>query len=183
MLRVRTQWNGEQGAPYLSTMFFAGTSEDDALAAVTAVNAYWGFLNPVISDALSWVVEGSVASIDEEDGHLLDVLEVGSIGGTGADSGDVLPYAIQGLARWLTGHVLGGRVLRGRNFIPGPTETSNTDGRPTSSYIAKVVAGGAILMADADTTLVVWSRQNQAAFEVTGLNCWGQWAELRSRRD
>jgi hypothetical protein len=183
MLRVRTQWNGEQGAPYLSTMFFAGTNEDDALAAVTAVNDYWEFLNPVISDALTYVVEGSVASIDEETGVLLGVLEVGSIGGVGADSGDVLPYAIQGLARWLTGTVINGHVLRGRNFIPGPTEASNTDGRPTSSYIAKVVAGGALLLADADTTLVVWSRRNERAIEVNGLNCWGQWAELRTRRD
>jgi len=35
MLRVRTAWTASQGAPYLSTMFFAGDTSTAAIAAAT----------------------------------------------------------------------------------------------------------------------------------------------------
>jgi len=183
MLRVRTAFTGITGAPYLSTLYFAGTNGDDADAAASAVSDYWVFLAPVISSNVSFVVDPDVASIDEEDGTMLDSFPVSVDSGSGSASGDMLPYTTQGLQRWSTGQVRGGRVVRGRTFVPGAVVGNNDDGVPDGAYIDKVQTAGNDLISDGASTLLVWSRKNQTAIEVTAAGCWAQWAELRSRRD
>jgi len=183
MLRVRTVFSGATGAPYLSTLYFAGTNGDDADAAASAVSDYWIYMSPIISTAVSFVIEGDVAVIDEEDGTLLDSHPVSVDGGSGSASGDMLPFTTQGLQRWATGQVRGGRVVRGRTFVPGAVVGNNDSGVPDAAYVAKVIDAGNTLIADADSTLLVWTRKNQSALEVTAAGCWSSWAELRSRRD
>lgn len=183
MLRVRTNFTGLTGAPYLTTHYFGGTNESDATSAVVAVAAFYEACKVRINSNLTWAVSGEVASIDEVTGDLVDVFSVGDSLNTGTDSNDGLPFTSQGLIRWGTSNIVSGRRLRGRTFMPGPTEGYNTAGRPTATYGSTVGPAAAALIADADTTLLVWSKTHGVAHEVTGYSVWNQWAELRSRRD
>lgn len=183
MLRVRTGWSGLQGAPYLSTMFFDGTDLTAATNAVTATHAFWTAIKDRIHSSCAWTVSGEVEVIVPATGTLSAVYSVGDTHGVGADTNDLLPFTVQGLLRWNTGVITGGRRLRGRNFIPGPTEGYSTLGIPASSYISNIAAGAAGLIADAGSVLGVWSRKNGVFEPVTGYSVWNEWGSLLSRRN
>jgi len=133
---------------------------------------------------LSWSIEGFAGVIDDTDGSLVGVDTIaGGNSGTGESADDPAPYATQGLMQLFTGTVAGGRLLKGRTYIPGVTEASNTDGRPKDTYLTDIVAAYNALAAVTDAELLVWSRKNGLSAPVTGAAAWTQWAVLRSRRD
>lgn len=183
MLRVRTQIVGTGGSPFLSTAYFAGTNASDASNAVNAMGDFWTAMAGAMDDSLTIRVLNEVDSISETTGELLDVLSTSGFTTAGSAGDDPLPPATQGLLRLITGEVVAGRAVKGRWFIPGATEGSNVGGFPTSGYQTTLVGAIDDLIANADTTLLVWSKKNGQGIAVSGWSVWGQWASLRSRRD
>lgn len=179
-LRVRTTWLGMLGSPYLSTMYFSGNDQTAADGAVAAVAAFWGDLQGRISNQLDWQTLPDVDDI-APGGGLQGIFNVTPATGSGGAAGDPLPTANQGLIRWRTLNFTGGRNLRGRTFIPGPTEAFNDQG-PISTYISQLQTAADNLLGSS-ATLMIWSRTYNGFHEAVVGSVWNRFAVLRSRRD
>ena len=186
ILRVRTVFVGVTGSPWLSTLWFAGATasptQAEADAAVAAAGAFWGAVDANMSNLVTWSTEPSVGVID------LSGVQTGAYTttpqtGTGASAGSLLPFAVQGLIRTLTGSFVGGRQIRGRIFVPGLTELQTGAGVMDSATITAFNLAISNLIADVNSSLVVFSRVNNAVSTVIAGSTWNQLAVLRSRRD
>lgn len=183
MLRVRTVLTASIGAPYLSTMFFFGSSSSEANSAASAVGTFWYNLRGSMNGSLTYTTETDVAQIDPATGTLLDIFVVSPFTGSGTLESEILPPTTQGLISWGTGAIVGGKRLQGRTFIPGATESSNSNGVPDTPYKYNLDNAAVSLLGDIDATLAIWSRKNGTERAVTGGSAAAYWAELRSRRD
>lgn len=182
MHRVQTIATGLQGGEWLSTMYFS-TSGGSAAAAKSAVTAFWTACAPVISSNVSMVVQADVFDIDPADGAILGVEVTTQTTVLGTESASPLAGATQGLLRLFTGAYLGGRQVRGRTYIWGPTVDQLASGGTSGTYRSTVNAAAATLIADAGSQLVVWSRKNEVAVPVSNGVMWTEFAVQRSRRD
>lgn len=185
LLRVRTQIGGSTQGPAVSNLFFAGSGSSDALAAHGAVADFWGDMLGLMVNYTTLLVEGEIAELDTASGQVIDVHSTDPVAHTGASASAALPPMTQGLLRFRTGVFRDGREVRGRIFIPGPTEEGNDIAKPTSSYRTTLASAGANL----GSSQVVYSRPTSpeagdGGFElVSGRSVWEKWAVLRSRRD
>jgi hypothetical protein len=190
VMRVRSDWTGGAGTPYVSTMYFAGTGALLAQDAVNAVVAFWNGIGDRIAAVTDVSVSPEVFVVNEVNGETtaLHNTTPGTVTTTAA--GEVMATAVQGLVRWTTGTYLNGRQIRGRQFLPSPTETDSTTGRPSSTYVTDVNANAATLVGLG--ILGVWRRpkfnaegtltRDGAFILANGSSCWTEWAVLRSRR-
>jgi hypothetical protein len=183
MYRVRTVITGGGGGPYLSTFYFDEVGGGTAVNAVADTVAFWNNLRPVVWNGLRFDTEAEVAVVAESTGHVTSVVVTPGGGNTFNDSGDPAPWATQGLIRWRTGTFIGGREVRGRTFVPGVTEASNTLGRPTPAYVTAITQAGLALIAMPNSTLVAWSKKNGDSAPTIAASGWTEFASLRSRRD
>lgn len=184
LCRLRTSWTGLQGAPYLSTIYFARVDSTTASDAADAVAALWSGCAADIRSTLAWEVEPDVATIDDVTGALVGVDNIsGGHAGNGTSTQESLPFATQGLLRLASNTVVSGRILKGHLFIPGPTENVGGEGTPTSGYKSSVLAAWADLLASGPAIPVIWSRKHGVSAPVLSASVWAQWAVLRSRRD
>lgn len=181
IMRVRTVFNGVQGAPYYSNLYFDATTPTP-VQVTNAVTQFWQDIKAVICNDLSWTVEGDVAVIDDVTGNISDIVQGTENSSVGTDSADMCPLTTQGLIRARTGTFVAGREIRGRIFIPCPSEGSNLQGAPTSTYTADLTGGAAALIT-AGVDWVIWSRARGQSAQVGSVSTWNQWATLRSRRD
>lgn len=184
MLRVRVTWTGPS-SPLLSTHYFTPDIENAASATAchVAVATFWNTVRAVIADDFVYTVQPAIAQMGT-DGQITGELIASNVASAvGQDAGDPLPFQTQGEVALLTSAFSAGRRLQGRLFIPGPTETSNTQGAPTSAYISTV--NGALQTYVADATNVdpeVWSRAHSVSAGVTSGIVRSGWRVLRSRR-
>lgn len=185
--RVRTVFTGVAGSPYWSNLYF-DVVPDQAQAEIVSdlVVGLWDDLDTDFLSALTATVQSEVASIDEATGNLLEVFPVtgGAVVGLGGTEG--LPAATQGLVRFLTDEIAGGRRIRGRCFLPSQLEANSALGVPSSAWrSAKDVRFNELIgeAEQAGSPLCVWSRKNGISANVTTASTWNQWAVLRSRRD
>lgn len=186
MLRLTGIWSGtQQGLPYYSTMYTGGTTQSDADAARAAFNGFWDGIKTLITTGLSVTLEPDVEIVDTPTGQVTGTFT--TLGGTtaGTASGDVLGPTQQGLLRLRTGTYSNGREVRGRWFIPGAVEGSNTLGAPVVGYTTLVAAEGQDLITAlvGNGSLVIYSPTYGTATVVNSASCWNRWAVLRSRRD
>lgn len=184
MIRVRTLWSGVAGAPLYTNHHFLGLLDaSTAAAAVANVEDFWNALEPSISSAFTYVIEGDVYEIAEASGEPTGVEVVTSVTGGGTNAGDGLPHANQGLISWSTGVFIAGRQLVGRTNVPGPTESSsNALGVPLGPYVDALNAAAVAMLASAPS-LAVYSRTAGVAHAVIGGTGRDYFAILRSRRD
>ena len=182
MYRIRTEFSGMQGAPWLSTMFFqegGGTAQQ----AVTAVGVFWGAVDARIDTEVNWTTLADVETVEQTTGDVTAVTSTTPATGTGGEATSSLPPATQGLVRWRTGQYIAGREVRGRTFIPGLVIGTDDNGQVISTYMTTVNNAAAALIADANSALTIWSRANNLERVVTSGTMWAQYAVLRSRRD
>jgi hypothetical protein len=168
--------------PGLSTFFFGGTGSADATAASSEVAAFWEALEPVMPGYGLWSIEPTVAEINAATGELEAFYPSTGEDGNGTDSSSQLPAQINGLLQVVTSSVAGGRLIRGRVFVPGPGEVSNETSFPTTTYRNTLQAAGNALLGGA-ATYGIWSRSNGMFYPATGVQVWNKWATLNSRRD
>lgn len=182
ILRVRTAFTGMTAGPAVSNLYFEGTGIANAVAANTAVGAFWGSLGSIIINYGAMTTENVVTEL-ALDGSLLAQHPVTPIVHTGTLTDDALPPATQGLLRLGTGYIVGRRQLIGRIFIPGACEVSNTTGGIVAAgYITTANAAAATLIS-ATIPWVVWSKRHTTSVAVSAASTSTKWATLRSRRD
>lgn len=185
MKRVQTVFSGRPGTPYYSNLYFQETvtpNDDDLIA---AVDAFWTAVLTYSSVGLTFVVSGEIATIDEVTGDILSVESNLSATGAGANSGNTMPPATQGLIRVLTPGYEGGRRVRGRIFVPSLTQAAGAD-RPLTAVRSLWETASSVLSAnalDSGHEWVVWSKTNGLTRVITGYSAWSEYAVLRSRRD
>lgn len=182
MFRVRTEWAGWPGSPALSTLYFADDGGQTAQNAANAAQAFWQALSGRIMSSSTWSIDTAVDTMTTAGVVTGTTAVTGTLTGVGSATGHSLPPATQGLIRWRTGSFTGGREIRGRTFIPTPSE-NDSDFNPTSGYISTLNTAAAALIADANSQLVVWSKTNTLIANATVGQAWTSWAVLRSRRD
>lgn len=187
ILRVRTSFAGTMpGLPYLGTFYFASLGDPitEAASAVTATGTFWNAVDAQFPDELSWSVQPDVAFINEVNGELVQLVTVAAPpSGVGTQTDEFLPTANQALLTWNTGQVVGGRLLKGKTFVPGITEAQVSNGALMSFYRTVVNNAAAALIADVSTSLMVWSRKNGTSRAATAGTTATKVAVLRSRRD
>lgn len=181
--RVRTALSGGSGGAGLSTMYFDATGGLTAQNAATAVRTFWATIANRISNNYTMTVEPLVYEINASTGQPVGVTGTTTTPVSGTDSADEEPWATQGLIFWNTGNFIGGREIRGRTFVPGPTSVSGSGGAPAAAYTAGLASAAAALIADVNTDLEVYSRLHTSAVSVSAASVWSKWAVLRSRRD
>jgi len=161
--RVRAVWTGIAGSPYLSTWYFANEI-DKGDEIVTALRKFLTSLKPCFYLGLSVNLEANHDILTAEDGKLLGS-ESSSPGAAivGTGSGELLPPQCQGVMRLTTGGIVNGRRVRGRFFVPAPTELSS-DGTPSTAFKDAINTAGSTLVVDSVATgpWVVYSRPLEA---------------------
>jgi len=188
LYRVRVNFSGGSGTPWLATHYFLG-SAGSAQQAATAVGVFWGAVDALINSGHDWATELDVTTIESSTGALTAVTATTQQTGTGALATERLPQATQGLLQWRTGGILGGKELRGRTFIPGLTEASNDSGDVVAATVTAVQAAASTLIGTANADLVIWKRPNPSGAGNGGYSSalvgsmWSKFAVLRSRRD
>lgn len=182
--RVEAEWTGLSGSPFLSVWNFRnepGAADDYA----EAVNDFLGVLSHLVHESLSVRVEPVQTIFDDTTGQPTGT-ETASQAYTPpmTGSGSMKSAATQGLLQLRTGVYAAGREIRGRLFIPAPTEGGG-DATPSPAYMADLTtAGNALVGAMTPTTAwVVYSRSRGQSADITSTSAWNQYAVLRSRRD
>jgi hypothetical protein len=161
--RVRGVWTGIAGSPYLSTWYFENEiGKSDQI--VTALRKFLTTLRPCFYLGLSVNLEASHDILTAEDGKLLGS-ESSTPGAaiTGTGSGELLPPQCQGVMKLSTAGIVNGRRVRGRFFVPAPTELSS-DGTPSATFKDAINTAGSTLVVDTVSTgqWVVFSRPLEA---------------------
>jgi len=183
MLRIRTAGTGSAaGVPYLSTMYFTGSTQTEADSAAAAVRAFWLAIQVRMLTGIQMQVESQVLVIDPGTGQPTNAFTTSTASVAGTGSGSALPTSNQGLVRWSTGVFIGGRQVRGRTFLPYVPVSENSGGRPIAGYVTAVAAAAATLVSVTSPEMVVWSRTHGVQPGVTGGSVWSEFAVLRSRR-
>jgi len=194
-MRVRTVFTGVAGAPFYNNLYFdAPDTLAGAQGAVDLVDTAWTTLTSIMAGSLFGTTEADVPVIDIPSGQMIGsyATSPGVIDPTSA--AEPLPWATQGLVRLSTADFINGRQVRGRIYVPGLTEASQSTGQPNSSTIASLANMAAVLVASTAADLFIYSRPHPdpddpdvtidgVASLVTGGSGWDQFAVLRSRRD
>lgn len=181
MIRVRATWAGIGGTPFLSTFYFDGSSQEAADDAASAVSTFLGAVDAQIDSGLTWSLVREVPVINASTGQPSSLYVVAAATGTGAVSGNQVPFASQAIVRWRTGVFVNGREIRGRTFLPG-LQGGSADGVLSSAQISAIDTAASALIADSNSELQVWSREHGQAADVISGTAWNQFGVLRSRR-
>ena len=194
---IRTTLTGIRGLPGVSSMFWQVTNDevgpDVERSPEDAKNRVADFWNEALAahgltglaNDLTATTSGNLIRMDSATGEVIGVDDGGDdVVHGGNATAPLLPMSNQLLVQWRTGHFVGSRELHGRNFIPGATQDSMTDGRVSASQIGHLQTA---IDAIVDTGLIVWSRPKPGRAgsfaRTTSGSCWTEFAVLRSRRD
>lgn len=179
-----TRWDGVAGAPFWTTVRQTAVG---VISAEDFAQAFADFLDRAkssLATPLVATVLPEVTLIESTTGQLVGTETIVSKVITMTDATEMLPRTTQMLIRWSTGVVIAGRRVRGRMFLPGLCEQSNSDGgAPTTSIVSGFQASVNTLLTDWGGEAVVYSRTHFSGAAITGASVWNEWAVLRSRRD
>lgn len=184
MLRTTVRMAGPlDGTPYFSITHHIGEGSTAASAAQSKVMDFWGDLAPSMGDGLVISVVES-ALVAEPTGQKADEYPITAAPVEGSATAELLPPSNQALLRLKTGIFLGGRQVSGRIFVPALNLDASDGGRlnPATPAILEAAVTNNLIGTD-DGDLQVYSKKNGAAYNVTSVSCWEEWAVLRSRRD
>lgn len=182
MYRVKTEFTGLAGAPYLSQMYFQ-SALGSAQGAVDSVGDFWGAIDSQCVPDLIWNTIADVEIVESTTGQLVGTSQTTPANGQGGAGGEPLPFAVQGLVRWRTGVYVGGREIRGKTFIPGLSEAASVLGQMGSTPQGVIDGAITAMLSDAGSALCIFSRKNLTEVLVSSGSTWNQFAVLRSRRD
>jgi hypothetical protein len=191
--RVRTIFSGVAGTPWYSNLYFTFVS-GTAQATVDNVAAFWGSVDALMRNSVTWATEAGVPTIDDVTGDITSVETTTPGTGAGAVStAELLPIQTQGLIHLLTGSFQFGRQVRGRIFVPGLTEAANNNGIMDSTTATSIQTAAAALVTGSSSPgpLRVFSRPKPllvpprlgTSFVVSQTSVPTKFSVLRSRRD
>lgn len=187
MYEIITDWRLPTSSGGLTVMYFASAVQT-VEAAREAVGTYWESVNALLADGAEWTVRTTGREVDPENGALAGFwADPTPYTGFGAISGSPVANATMAVQQWLTESIVRRRQVRGRTFIPGLHPTSLFNGQLSTGSVSALTAAGSTLVADVDSTLVVWSRPvNGVGGSEHGVSAASAWVELgvqRRRRD
>lgn len=182
MYRVRAALAAMTAGPGVSTFFF-DTTGGTAQQAADAVSDFYDSIKGFMVNYGTATIESAVYTVDPATGQATNVTGVTGAVITGTVGTEGLPGATQGLLSLHTGVFVSGREIRGRLFIPGPTEANSDATVPNGAYKLGVDSAAAALIADGNSDWVIWSREKGQFATITSAATWNRWAVLRSRRD
>lgn len=184
MYRVTTVFSGTLiTGGGINRLYFADTGGLTAQNAVTAAGNFWNAIRPQMSTSVTWTTQPIVDVMDPVSGNITSQIPVTGSSFSGTNGAAQIAKATQGLLQLRTGIFVGGREVRGRIFIPGCTTTSVSAGNADSVYTAALVTAGQAMIADANSTLGVWSKTHGTFVGVVTSSSPSKLAVLRSRRD
>jgi len=181
---ILVDWTTPSGSDHRSVMMFG------LAAPVTeqrvALKAFLDTIKSQLEDSTSWTIETAGRELDDATGALTGVWSDGTAAsGVGVVSGQVVADATQVLMQWRTDHIVNGRFLQGRTFIPGVSASHLSNGNLDSTTITAWQGAGAALIA-AGKQFGVWHRPVLGAggvfWAADTAAVWGELAVLRRRR-
>lgn len=181
---ICVDWVGPQGSGMTTVMFFGtvSTVADQRTALQTFLTSY----KANISNVWAYTIRTTGRELDTTTGGLTGAwTETSAKTGTGGVAGQPIPDASQVLYQWRTTHIVNGRFLRGRTFLPGLTATSLTNGNITPGVVTGLQGYGNTLVAAA-VQQGVWHRPQGGAggvfWATDTCTVWPEVAVLRRRR-
>jgi hypothetical protein len=184
LARVRTIWTGVAGTPAYSNFYFDADTTDAADFQAMVLET-WDTIKTQIKEGVTATMVNPIPIINDGTGDVVDVA-IGAGGSTsGTNTEDELPPMTSGLLQMHTGQFYGGRELRGRCFIPYPTRTLSSGGKPTSDYRGQLsdAFNGLLGISGANGAWRIFSPSKHVSNAVSSISIWDQWGSLRSRRD
>lgn len=178
--RVQVEFVGLGGSPYLATHYIDQGLAVDEVVAVSAVGNFWGAVDGVMANDLTWTTLPEVPLFSTPD-TITSIQSVPTVGGAGAVSNPPLARSTQGLVRWLTNSFAGNRRVQGKTYVPGLTTSALNDTGGLVAPVRSTLQTAAEGLAD--DGLVVASRVANTFNAAVGASVWGEFAVLRSRRD
>jgi len=185
MFRITAVWGPAPGSPYYTTLYFGGSTAGEVTAGGVAMADFIDDLEPYVTTPTAWTLLPDAEYVDPASGQVIGTDPITPASGASTASGGACPPTTQGLLRWRTGVYVAGREIRGRTFIPIPSETDNdAGGVPRSAYRSGVLSAANTLLtaASAAGDLVVYSPTHGQSAPVSSASVWTEWAVLRSRR-
>lgn len=180
---VRVHFSGGPSADWYSSMHIDRLLGGSAQTSADAVRAFWDAMKAAICNDIAIRIDPNVTVVNPTSGEPEGIETVTTTAVSGGDTTDPLPWQTQGLIYWNTGTWVNGRQVRGRTFVPGPCESSNTStGLPESGYLSALAAGAAIFTGSSTCVPSVFSRAHSNMYPVVGATVQGQWALMRTRR-
>ena len=184
MLRFTTIFTGRPGTPGYSTMYTGGDTSGEADIGGNYIGVFWDALKVYQASGLIITISGDVERVDPATGQIIELFtfEDNIVNSTGSGP---IPPADQGLMRWRTGDFINGREVRGRTFIPYLSSSAETNGVPSSAFVAAAqdAADDLLVGLGAAGDMCVYSPTHGQFANVTSHSVWNQFAVLRSRRD
>lgn len=183
LYRVTTLFSGPLvNGGGISQLYFNG-SAGSAAQALTAAQTFWNAARAVIHVSTSIATSGDVEEMSLA-GAVTGVVDAGdNVSTVGTDDSDPLPPATQTIVHWRTGAYFNGRERRGRLFLPCGGESYSVAGVPGGTRKSDLQSAVNALVADANSSLVVYSRTYHGLANVTVGQVGSKFAVLRSRRD
>jgi hypothetical protein len=180
MLRVRANWVGVPGSPYVTNMYFGDSN--DPQECVDHMAEFLTIVSAVVVNEAAWSIEPDVATVDPVSGAVTASVTVDGANGQGVSTEEILPPSQQILVRWNTGAYINGRQLRGRTFVPALGDDTNVNGTVDGTYRTAII-GDVTTWLGAGPVPLIWSKSNGETRLVLSVDVWEQFAVLRSRRD
>ena len=184
MIRIKVNWAGLGGGPYLSTFYFSDTFDQ------THVDNARGGVNALLNTYRSLMASGCTITATTADNIDLAGVLSGSLALTtpinlaSNGSGNWLPRVAQHLVSIRTGSYLGGRELRGRIYLPQPlVSTVDSGGNPSTSFATTMNTALTTFRTTSGYTPVVWSKHAGANSTWQSAVIAPYVAVMRSRRD
>jgi len=181
---ILVDWTTPSGSDHRSVLMFntVSTPADQR----SAIYTFLSTIKSQLEDSTSFTVETAGRELDDATGALVGVWSEGtSYTGVGVVSGQVVADATQALMQWRTDHIVGGRFLQGRTYIPGLSASHLSNGNLSSTAITAWTAAGQALIDDA-VGFGVWHRPVLGAggvfWAADTASVWGELAVLRKRR-
>lgn len=181
---ITTEWTMASGTGKLTVMYF-GTGAFIS-AQRTALNAFWTSVKASLDNSVSYNISTTGRELDVATGALTGGwTEATARSGSGSGVTEQVADATQGLIRWQTGIIVGGRFLQGRTFIPGLSIAALSNGNLGGSTISTFQTAANTLISAA-VELDVWHRpiagSGGSASGVTSAAVPAELAVLRRRR-
>lgn len=181
---IVVDWTTASGGGKNSVFMFGtvSTAADQRIALRNFLQSVDNLLTP----ANTWSIRQTGREVDPATGTLTGTWTDGtSYTGAGAVAGEPVPDASQILIRWSTGHIVGGRFLQGRTFIPGCVVGNIDDGNLSSAAVTVAANAANQLILDA-AQMGVWHRPTSGSggvwWAADEASCWNELAVLRRRR-
>nr|CRY97383.1 hypothetical protein [uncultured prokaryote] len=186
---ITTEWATQNSPGGTTVMYF----EEETAVGVqrAALQTFWDLISMSQPDTTTFRIATEGREIEPSTGTLSALWsDPVAMTGIGQADGEPVPNAAQILLRWTTATVVDGRVIKGRNYVPGMSNEVNYEGEVLPAFVSGLPASmGTFVVASG---LVVWHRPRKAtdtlpgrlgtAVSVLDGSVWSEWAVQRGRR-